>query len=258
VLELIAEHAPAPQTFGSDLSGTLIRASHSVQVIGGHSCANIPTAATGYCDHLEQALFPVEVLGKDYLVTYPAAVASESPHVIRIAAISPDTTITFDPPVAPPTKLGPDDPVFQLDNVTKDVRIVGDKSILVAQYMQGSSSVPSGSGDPSMSLAIPTAQFRPSYIFIASHTYDSNFVNVIAPRGAAVSVDGKPLATSEFVDIGSSGFIVARHQLEGGEVHKVTATGGSVGIVVYGYGKDTSYMYPGGLDLKRITPPPIK
>ena len=258
VLELIAEHAPPPQTFGSDLSGTLIRASHPVQVIGGHSCANIPAASTGYCDHLEQALFPVEVLGKDYLVTYPAAVASESPHVIRIAAISPDTMITFDPPIAPPTRLGPGDPVFQIDNVTKDVRIVGDKAILVAQYMQGSTSVPSGSGDPSMSLAIPSAQFRSSYIFIASLTYDSNFVNIIAPRGAAVSVDGKTLAISEFVEIGSSGFTVARHQLDGGEVHKVSATGGSVGIVVYGYGKDTSYMYPGGLDLKRITSPPVK
>ena len=31
-----------------------------------------------------------------------------------------------------------------------------------------------------------------------------------------------------------------------------------VGIVVYGYGQDTSYMYPGGLDLKRITEPPVR
>ena len=38
-------------------------------------------------------------------------------------------------------------------------------------------------GDPSMSLAIPTAQFRTSYIFVASSTYDSNFVNVTAPDG---------------------------------------------------------------------------
>ncbi|HMJ54000.1 MAG TPA: IgGFc-binding protein [Polyangiaceae bacterium] len=258
VLELIAEHAQPPQTYGSDLSGTLIRATHPVQVIGGHSCANIPAATTGYCDHLEQALFPVEVLGKDYLVTYPAAVASESPHVIRIAAVSPDTTITFDPPIAPSTTLGPDDAVFQIDNVTKDVRIQADKAILVAQYMQGSASVPSGSGDPSMSLAIPSAQFRPNYVFVAPLTYDSNFVNVIAPRGTVVSVDGMTLATSEFADIGASGFTVARHQLTGGDVHKVAAMGGSVGIVVYGYGKDTSYMYPGGLDLKRITLPPVK
>jgi hypothetical protein len=257
VLELIADHVVPAKTFGADLSGTLIRASHPVQVIGGHSCANIPTAAAGYCDHLEQALFPVEVLGKDYLVTFPAAVASESPHVIRIAAVQADTAITFDPPIVPPTTIGPDDAVLEIDNVSKDVRIQADKAILVAQYMQGSTSVPSNSGDPSMSLAIPSAQFRPSYIFVAPLTYDANFVNVIAPKGTAVSVDGKAIASSEFAGIGGSDFAVARHQLDGGEIHKVTASA-SVGIVVYGYGKDTSYMYPGGLDLKRITPPPIK
>jgi hypothetical protein len=257
VLELIADHAVPSKTYGADLSGTLIRASHPVQVIGGHSCANIPTAAAGYCDHLEQALFPVEVLGKDYLVTYPAAVASESPHVIRVAAVLADTTITFDPPIAPPATLGPDDPILQIDGVTKDVLIHADKAILVAQYMQGSTSVPSNTGDPSMSLAIPSAQFRPNYIFVAPLTYDANFVNVIAPKGTAVSVDGKALASSQFVSIGSSDFAVARHPLDGGDVHKIAASA-SVGIVVYGYGKDTSYMYPGGLDLKRITPPPIK
>ena len=114
VLELIAAHDGAAKTYGSDLSGTIVRASHPVQVIGGNSCANIPAADTGYCDHLEQAMFPVEVLGSDYLVTFPAAVASESPHVVRIAAIYPDTKITFDPPLLPETTLGPDDPPLQL------------------------------------------------------------------------------------------------------------------------------------------------
>jgi hypothetical protein len=207
---------------------------------------------------LEQALFPVEVLGKDYLVTFPAAVASESPHVIRIAAVNADTTITFDPAILPAAHLGPDDAVLEIDNVVKDVRIVSDKPILVAQYMQGSSSVPSGSGDPSMSLAIPSAQFRRTYIFAAPLTYDANFVNVIAPKGATVSVDGVMIGSSEFTGIGTSNFAVARHQLEGTtDVHKIAASS-EVGIVVYGYGKDTSYMYPGGLDLKRIAPPPIR
>ena len=110
VLELIADSSSPSGMYGSDLSGSLIRASRPVQVIGGHSCANIPNPTSGYCDHLEQALFPVEVLGNDYLVTFPAAVASESPHVIRIAAVDAGTTLTFDPPIAPPTTLGPDDP----------------------------------------------------------------------------------------------------------------------------------------------------
>ena len=41
---------------------------------------------------------------------------------------------------------------------------------------------------------------------------------------------------------------------------EVFRIGGSepVGIVVYGYGAFTSYMYPGGLDLKKIAPPIIR
>ena len=107
VLQLIAAHDGPAGAFGADLSGTTLRASHPVQVIGGHSCANVPQAGTGYCNHLEQALFPVEVLGKDYLVTFPAAAGSVSPHVIRISAVSPETTVTFDPPIAAPAKLSP-------------------------------------------------------------------------------------------------------------------------------------------------------
>jgi hypothetical protein len=30
-----------------------------------------------------------------------------------------------------------------------------------------------------------------------------------------------------------------------------------VGLTVYGYGAYTSYMYPGGVDLERITIPPV-
>jgi hypothetical protein len=257
VLELVASHDGAAKTFGSDLSGTVIRASHPVQVIGGHSCANLPLATTGYCDHLEQAMFPIEVLGKDYLVTVPMASGGESPHVLRIAAVRPNTHVTFDPPIAPATTLGPGDAPLELHEVMSDVEVRADDAILVAQYMQGSSSVPSGSGDPSMSLAIPTAQFRTHYVFLASHTYDSNFVNVIAPSGASVTLDGAALAGSEFTTIGRSGFSVARHELAPTDFHEIGSSA-AFGIVVYGYGKDTSYMYPGGLDLKRITEPPVR
>jgi len=257
VLEVVTAHDGPARTFGSDLSGTIVRASRPVQVIGGHSCANVPDATTGYCDHLEQALFPVEVLGMDYLVTVPAAAGGDSPHVVRIAAIHPNTRVTFDPPLAPETVLGPDDAPMQMGGVTSDVRIRGDKAILVAQYMQGSTSVPSGSGDPSMSLAVPTAQFRTNYIFLASSTYDSNFVNVVAPSSVDITLDGQPLPKSEFQAIGSSGFSVARHQLAQTDFHEILSSS-PFGIVVYGYGKDTSYMYPGGLDLKRITDPPVR
>jgi len=163
--------------------------------------------------------------------------------------------VTFDPAVHAPVMLGPDDLPLELDAVASDVRIRGDKPILIAQYMQGSTSVESGSGDPSISIAIPTAQFRTSYTFVASSTYDSNFVNVIATGTAQVFLDGEPLASTEFAALGSSS-PVARRQLSATGVHRMTSPR-PFGIVVYGYGKDTSYMYPGGLDLRRINDTPV-
>ncbi len=256
VLEVVATHAAA-SGYGSDLSGTRVHASQPVQVIAGHSCANVPTAATGYCDHLEQSMFPDEVLGKDYLVTFPSAEVGDSPHEIRISASTAQAHIHFDPPIAGDAVLDPSSPPLTLQDVTKDVRITSDQPILVAQVMPGSTSlpVPVGSGDPSLSMGIPTAQFRDSYIFVASHTYYVNFVNVIAPAGTTVTLDGAAIASSEFTAIGSSGFSVARHQLAQVDNHDISSPV-PFGIVVYGYGKQTSYMYPGGLDLRALNPAP--
>jgi len=101
-------------TDSEDASGSLIEASKPVQVIGGHSCANIPEPATGACDHIEEALFPTQILGTDYVVSYPAAVASESPYVLRISAVKDDTKVEFDPALSEPIMLGPGDPPFEL------------------------------------------------------------------------------------------------------------------------------------------------
>jgi hypothetical protein len=38
----------------------------------------------------------------------------------------------------------------------------------------------------------------------------------------------------------------------------VLTSGKPVGLQVMGYGAYTSYMYPGGLDLSQIAPPPPK
>ena len=106
-------------------------------------------------------------------------------------------------------------------------------------------------------MVVPTAQFRNDYLFIASDTYDTNFVNVVAKKGSTVSLDGDPIPASDFADIAGTDFAVARHELPAGsEVHRAESAT-PFGIVVYGYGEFTSFMYPGGLDLKRISPPVV-
>jgi hypothetical protein len=104
-----------------------------------------------------------------------------------------------------------------------------------------------------MSLAVPVEQYRREYTFTASSTYDSNFINVIAPIGTEITLDGEPLEGDDS-DVGDSDLEVTRARLpaDGPSVHRIS---GDVpfGLVVYGYGRFTSYMYPGGLDLRRIT-----
>jgi hypothetical protein len=109
-----------------------------------------------------------------------------------------------------------------------------------------------------MAIEVPRAQYRNNYIFSVSKTYDFNFVNVVAPRSATVQLDGEPLPDSAFVAIGATDYRVARYKLPADrEVFRIEGTD-PFGIVVYGYGAFTSYMYPGGLDLKKIAPSIIR
>lgn len=89
--------------------------------------------------------------------------------------------------------------------------------------------------------------------FHAPTNYPTNFVNITAPTGAEVTLDGTLVPVTSYVPIGNSGHGVARVALSnaGTGTHTTTSTMG-FGISVYGYGSYTSYWYPGGLDLESI------
>ena len=83
--------------------------------------------------------------------------------------------------------------------------------------------------------------------------YESNYVDVTAPMGALVTLDGAPLS---FQPIGTTGYGLARvTALSAGPGadgnHSIQGDQG-FGITVYGYGQYTSYWYPGGLNLDTI------
>jgi len=104
-----------------------------------------------------------------------------------------------------------------------------------------------------MALAVPVAQYRTSYQFHAPTNYTANFVNITAPTGAEVMLDGALVPAASYEPIGTSGHGVARVALAntGTGTHTATSTM-AFGISVYGYGSYTSYWYPGGLDLESI------
>ena len=98
-----------------------------------------------------------------------------------------------------------------------------------------------------MALSVPVEQYRTYYRFLAPSSYQQNYVNVVAPDKTSVMLDGSPVQASRFSAIGDSGFGVAKIKISGGS-HTVESSKG-VGIMVYGVGSYTSYMYPGGLNL---------
>jgi len=238
----------------TDLTGTEISASENVAVFAGHNCAFVPFDKWA-CDHLEEQLYPISSLGKKYVGAHTLSSGAD-PSVYRILSVADQNTITFNPPVRESVTL--DRGKFVEFETNQDFVASGSGPFLMAQFMVGASYAkpPQGTAvpnDPSMSLAVPVEQFRTDYRFIAPASYDQSYVNIIAPELATVKLDGSTVPGSEFKLIGTvdpSGWVVAKLKIGGG-IHVVESTQ-PAGISVYGVGAYTSYMYPGGLDLKEL------
>jgi hypothetical protein len=106
-------------------------------------------------------------------------------------------------------------------------------------------------GDPAMSTAVATEQYRKTYRFFAPPNYQANFMTVTAPMNANVLVDNVPIGA--LTQIGNSGYGYKYVPLCTGNcsgVHSASSSS-AFGVSVYGYGSYTSYWYPGGLNLTR-------
>ncbi len=259
--EVVVLHTAA----GYDLSGSLVSADKPVQVITGVPCTEMPTGNPA-CDHIEESVFPAETLGQRYFVTPPSGPNGNVPgHVVRIYGNVDNTALTYPggKPSGTPDFINAGE-VVDLGEVFVDFEIVGDHAFAVGMFMLGGSIVdalaPPGDqkGDPSQSLATPVEQYRKKYVFLAPLDYSVNYVDVIQPLSAQLNLDGVELTFGP-VAIGMTGYGVNRIQLQAGGMgaHVLTASE-PVGIQVVGYGNYTSYHYPGGLNLMRIAPPPIK
>jgi len=232
-----------------DLTGTLVAADKPVQIIGGHVCTYLPDPVC-CCDHIEESVPPIETLGTEYIVTAPVITNAPVAEVVRFVATAANTTLTYDPPQpGAPALIAAAGDFVEIVGSSADFKVTASDKILVTQYMEGEQAV--GSGDPAMSVAVSIQQYRSDYLFHAPTNYDANFVNVTAPNGAAVTIDG--VAVNGFVPIGNAGYSVARVPLSnaGSGTHAVLSPV-PVGISVYGYGEYTSYWYPGGQNLNHF------
>lgn len=234
-----------------DLTGTIIRSNGRVAVIAGHDCSFVPFNRWA-CDHLEEQLIPVESLGTSVLVGAPQPVRRE-PSLVRIVSAADGNVVTLQP-------LGEEvllerGEYYELE-ITADVRVEGTGPVLVAQFLVGQDyfglgTGASGNGDPAMGLAVPEAQYRSSYAVLTPSTYERSYIGVIAPTDLRVVLDDG--VVTGWTVIEGTGFSSARVRVEGG-VHRLDAAL-PFGVSVYGFGRYTSYLVSGGLDLRRIGPP---
>jgi hypothetical protein len=248
-----------------DLTGSEVISTERVAVFGGHNCTFVPYNRWA-CDHLEQQIFPVESLGAELFVPATHPLRMGEPNLLRIVAAGATAHVMFDPPL--------DDGTVSVDltrgqytehEIRSDVWVRAqalemDAPILGAIFLVGQNylgfntigSSPFAVGDPAMSLIAPTAQYRSSYEFLAPDTYSQSYIGVAIPIGGQVYLDDGPItgmlttSTTTMMRTGQLRISTGSHSIRGDR---------PFGLYVYGFGSYTSYMYPGGLDFRSITPP---
>ena len=255
----------APPGDNHDLSGSLVRADKPVQVLAGTPCSIAGDPKLGVtCDHIEESVFPAETLGQHYVVAPPTSPGGKPVgHVVRFYGNVDGTKLTYAPskPAGCPATLSAGQVARCTGTVTSAFEVTGDHEFAVGGFMlSGIYQDPASDkpkGDPAQTLMAAVEQFRTKYIFLAPDDYDENWVDIVAPSDATVTLDNATVN-----DTGTAianDFVVIRAKLGAGKdgAHTLTATK-PVGIQVMGFGAFTSYHYPGGLDLNQIAPTPVK
>jgi hypothetical protein len=245
---LLTTNAGNASCTGSDMTGSVVTASAPVAAFGGHVCTQMPCGRVA-CDHLEEALFPAETWGSNYVVSGLRERGATEPSVIRILSRTDGNNLTFTgiarPAECPATLNAGQYCTFQ---TVPDFQVTGSAPLLVAQFMVGEGAF-TGVGDPAMVLEVPTQQFRTNYVFNVPATYTTNFVTVVFPTGTPPLMDGNPIAAG--TPIAGTMYSVSRYTTTPGS-HRMTGAL-PFGIKVSGTASYTSYMYPGGLDLNQLT-----
>jgi hypothetical protein len=236
-----------------DLSGTVVKvlSGPAPAVFAGHDCTFVPYDKFA-CDHLEEQMFPLSTWGTRYLCAHNVTQDPKEPTVWRILSGSNGNQVNFDPPsVHGATTLDKGD--FIEVTSLADFEVIGTGRLSVAQFMVGqnftSDTNPPPNGDPAMAMAVPVEQYRTSYTFLAPSSYVHNYLTVIHAQGAYPLLDGIVIA-GDTVDI-AGGHSRTNLEIDGG-IHRIESST-PFGIMVYGVGRYTSYMYPGGLDLEQIS-----
>ncbi|MBN9167092.1 MAG: hypothetical protein BGO98_28075 [Myxococcales bacterium 68-20] len=241
-----------------DFSGSLVQTNKPVQVIASNPCISIPSDKAA-CDHIEETVLPAETLGKHYIVTHPTGPKGQPVgHNVRLYGNQDGTTLTYAPskPAKCPDTLNAGQ-VADCEVVSETFDVTGDKEFGVSTFLLGATVYSDPKGDPSQTNVAAVEQFRTKYVFLAPKDYPVRRADITATEDAEIEIDGAPVS-APWTKIGNGPFGVHRVDLtKSGQdgAHTLTAKK-PVGVQVVGFGDNTSFQYPAGLNLNIIAPPP--
>ncbi len=243
---------------GKDFSGSLVQSDKPVQVISSIPCVNIPDGSAA-CDHIEETVLPAETLGKHYVVVNPTGPkGTPVGQWVRFVGNQDGTTLTYKP-VKPSKCPGSLNAGQTVDCEVLDVsfEVTGDKEFGVSTFLLGATVYKDTKGDPSQTNVAGVEQFRTKYVFLAPDDYPVLYADITAEEDAAIELDGKPLG-GQWTKVASGPYGVLRADLtKSGQAGAHTLTAKKpVGVQVIGFGDNTSFQYPAGLNLSLIAPPP--
>ncbi len=258
-----------------DFSGSTVIADHPVVVFTGTELSGAPNNTKGIpsppggggtccLDHLEEQLFPVESYGKNFAIPHSPIRSNTSyvePDVIRIMGVA--TTATVKTNLAPPNDSFTLAPGQVLETWTqKDFVLESSEPVAVSQILVSQEQVDGPyTGDPSLTIFPAVEQFRQNYLFAVPTSWDTNYIVITMPKGAAITVDGAPIpgscVTRTTGNVANTDWESHTCPLTAGP-HKL-AGDKPFGITAYGYGRAGSYAFVGGANVTKIyEPPPIK
>jgi hypothetical protein len=215
-------------------------------------------------DHLEEQLFPVTALGKEFAIARSPIRSTDptwkEPDIFRVVATADNTLITTNLP-APYNSFTLNARQQKTFAATSGFALKASNAVEIASYLVSQQFVKQGYiGDPSQLLHPAAEQHRKSYVFLIPGTFQSNYIVMAKPKAASVTLDGIPLAQTEqsncvYAPIGTVANVeyeqVTCPAVEG---HHTVSANLPFGLSVYGYYNVGSYAFVGGSDVKIINP----
>lgn len=274
-----------------ELSGSVVASTKPTTIFGGHSCAFVPSSGA-WCDTLNQQVPGFERWGSKYVgVGYRPRLDNDGELVgYRVVAAREGTVLDYDPappPGAPLTMSAGEVALFVQPIRTPFVLRSQDVEhpIYLAAYMSGSQvgfeALRGGvgpsfdsMGDPEFVNVVPADQYLNTYSFYADPSYGNTSLVVVRAKGDAGFKDvwlECAGTLSDFRPVGTTGeFEYVRIDLGHGGKPGTTFDGGTcqTGLqrlhsdgpftaTLWGWDKDASYAYPGGLAQRRLVSTPL-